>query len=53
MSTKSFGVLFYLKSRSFQTHEESEVYLRITVNKARLDLYNITSQIWKKVSICL
>ncbi|HWK06828.1 MAG TPA: site-specific integrase [Puia sp.] len=38
MSTKSFGVLFYLKSRRIQTYEEGEVYLRITVNKARQDL---------------
>ena len=35
MSTKSFGVLFYLKSRRIQAYEEGEVYLRITVNKAR------------------
>jgi hypothetical protein len=37
MSTKSFGVLFYLKYRSVLTHEEGEVYLRITVNKAKKD----------------
>jgi hypothetical protein len=33
MTTKSFGVLFYLKSRGGENKETRDVYLRITVNR--------------------
>jgi hypothetical protein len=33
MTTKTFGVLFYLKSRGGQSKGTRDVYLRITVNR--------------------
>jgi site-specific recombinase XerD len=38
MTTKSFGVLFYLKSRRGWGDSPCDIYLRITVNGARQDL---------------
>jgi integrase len=38
MTTKSFAVLFFLKSRSGRPANDSDIYLRITVNCVRCDL---------------
>ena len=38
MTTKSFAVLFFPKSRSGRPANDSDIYLRITVNCARCDL---------------
>jgi integrase len=38
MITKSFGILFYLKSRTGRGHSPCDIYLRVSVNGGRHDL---------------